>query len=122
MRGDSMKCVKCGQTITPVDQTWYQFGQPTTVAKRRYCIGTKCNSLVKPAAGEHLDVTCGVCGYTWAEPCADARAGTFVSDTTSVVAFRAVDTVETAKILDANVVTAKIVDTASREVKGGSKK
>ena len=51
------KCVKCGN-----------FGHPPAV-KVKYVIYYPSSGL----PSETLKVTCGNCGYVWAEKCADAR-------------------------------------------------
>jgi len=68
-------CVKCGNSGDGnIWQSTAGFGSsPSHI--RLYCRGgAKCNVDPQLAAGkEHLDCECKGCGYTWAEPCKDAK-------------------------------------------------
>lgn len=79
-----MTCPKCG-TEEELPGSWYdrqqQAGRISTVparpVRRTYCWrAADCQAFSPLPPGvpdEHLDVTCGGCGYTMAEKCKDAK-------------------------------------------------
>lgn len=60
-------CVKCGHSDK---HNGYWSSQVRHSLKYWWPGGIGCQPHDRK--DEHLDVTCGVCGYCWAAPCADA--------------------------------------------------